>query len=342
MTTVTTPPPSSGTLPTVRRDSRPLLLVPGLALCMLPLIGSSSTWITLTAAGLAMGIIVFLMSSGLTLVFGLMNILNLGHGVFVALGAFVATSVLERLLASWMHDPSLLKNLGALVAAMLIALVIGAGVGLAFERTIIRPVTGRPLSVILTTMGGTIIGQELLRMLWGPDPLLLQPPDRLRGSFLVAGAVVETYRLTAAVFGLLVFVIMLWVLNRTKLGLLIRAAVENREMVESLGYRTRRLFLGVFLASTALAGLAGVMWGLYEQLVDAQLGGHTLVLSIIAIVMGGLGSVGGCFIGALLIGLLTNYAGFLLPKLTLVSDIVLMALILLWRPQGLYPVVRHE
>jgi branched-chain amino acid transport system permease protein len=129
---------------------------------------------------------------------------------------------------------------------------------------------------------------------------------------------------------------MFLVLNRTRIGLLIRAGVENRDMVEALGYRVRRLFVAVFAAGSALAGLGGVMWGLYKETLTAAMGGEMMVMIFIVIIIGGLGSVGGCFIGAMLMALVTNYAGFLAPKFALVSTIVLMIAILLWRPAGLY------
>jgi ABC-type branched-subunit amino acid transport system permease subunit len=135
---------------------------------------------------------------------------------------------------------------------------------------------------------------------------------------------------------------MFLVLNRTKVGLLIRAGVENGEMVEALGYRIRRLFVGVFMAGSALAGLGGVLWGLYKETLTAAIGGEMTVLVFIVIIIGGLGSVGGCFIGAMLVALVANYAGFLAPKIALVSNILLMVAILLWRPQGLYPVAKRD
>jgi branched-chain amino acid transport system permease protein len=112
-------------------------------------------------------------------------------------------------------------------------------------------------------------------------------------------------------------------------------------MVESLGYRIGLLFFGVFIAGAALAGLGGVMWGMYQQTIIPEMGGAINVLLFIVIIIGGLGSVGGCFIGALLVGLVANYTGFLAPKVALFSNILLMVLILLWRPQGLYPVVKR-
>ena len=132
-----------------------------------------------------------------------------------------------------------------------------------------------------------------------------------------------------------------WTLNRTKLGLLVRAGVQDREMVESLGYRIRRLFVGVFVAGSALAGLGGVLWGLYQQSVTPQIGAQVNVLIFIVIIIGGLGSTAGALIGALLVGLMANYTGFLAPKVALFSNIALMAAILLWRPQGVYPVANR-
>ena len=145
------------------------------------------------------------------------------------------------------------------------------------------------------------------------------------------------FRIVALVGGLAVLGGMLWLLNRTKLGLLIRAGVEDREMVESLGYRIRHLFVGVFVAGSMLAGLGGALWGLYQQSVVPQLGAQVNVLIFIVIMIGGLGSTVGCLIGALLVGLMANYTGFLMPKAALFSNIALMVAILLWRPQGVYP-----
>jgi branched-chain amino acid transport system permease protein len=148
-------------------DWKPLALVPALALLVLPLIGSPSTWLTLTVAGLAMGMIIFIIASGLTLVFGLMDVLNFGHGVFIALGAFVATSVLGAM-GDWTGSAELWRNLVAVLPAMLVAMAVAGAVGLAFERFIVRPVYGQHLKQILITMGGMIIGEELIKVIWGP------------------------------------------------------------------------------------------------------------------------------------------------------------------------------
>ena len=321
-------------------DLKPLLLVPVIALLALPLVGSFDTWLTLSVAGLAMGMIIFIMASGLTLVFGLMDVLNFGHGVFIALGAFVATSVLSGMV-DWTQSQELWRNLVAVGSAMLVAMIASAVIGLAFERFIVRPVYGQHLKQILITMGGMIIGEEIIKVIWGPLQIALPLPEAMRGSLLWGDASLEKYRLMAVVVGLIVFALQAWTLSQTKVGLLIRAGVQDREMVEALGYKIRRLFVGVFVVGSGLAGLGGVMWGLYQQNVVPQIGAQVNVLIFIVIIMGGLGSTGGALIGALLVGLMANYTGFLLPKLAFFSNIALMAAILLWRPQGVYPVANR-
>nr|XP_010911353.1 uncharacterized protein LOC105037377 [Elaeis guineensis] len=287
-----------------------------------------------------MGMIIFIIASGLTLVFGLMDVLNFGHGVFIALGAFVATTVLASM-TSYTQADSLWLNLMALLPAMLVAMAVAGALGWVFERLIIRPVYGMHLKQILITMGGMIIGEEMIKVIWGPGQIALPLPESLRGSFILGDAAVEKYRLLAVLVGVAVFAAMVWTLNRTKVGLLVRAGVQDREMVESLGYRIRQLFIGVFVVGSALAGLGGVMWGLYQQTVLPQMGAQVNVLIFIVIIIGGLGSTTGALIGALLVGLMANYTGFLAPKVALFSNIALMVAILLWRPQGVYPVTNR-
>jgi branched-chain amino acid transport system permease protein len=319
-------------VPRAPLDWKPPALLLALVLLALPAIGSTSSWLTLTVAGLSMGLIVFVIASGLTLVFGLMDVLNFGHGVFIALGAFVATSVMGYGAGAGWH------GFVSVFAAMLVAMAVAGAVGLAFERVIVRPVYGLHLKQILITMGGMIVGEEIIKLFWGPQQIALPMPDELRGAWYFGDAAIEKYRVLAAGIGLVVLGALLWTLNRTKIGLLIRAGVQDRSMVEALGYRISRLFVGVFAAGSALAGLGGVMWGLYQQSVTPQIGAQVNVLIFIVIIIGGLGSTFGCLVGALLVGLVANYAGFLAPKVALVSNIALMVAVLLWRPQGLYPV----
>ena len=332
-------PTSAHQVPKAEFDWKPVWLLLATMVAAVPAIGSGSTWLTLTVAGLAMGFIIFVIASGLTLVFGLMDVLNFGHGVFIALGAFMATTVMAGL-APWAGESPGLQLL-SIFAAMLVAMAVAGAVGWAFERVIVRPVYGLHLKQILITMGGMIVGEEVIKVLWGPLQIALPLPSVLVGAWHLGEASVEKYRVLASLIGAGVFVALAWTLNRTKVGLLIRAGVQDREMVESLGYRIRRLFVGVFVAGSALAGLGGVMWGLYQQNVTPQIGGQVNVLIFIVIIIGGLGSTLGCFVGALLVGLMANYTGFLAPKVALFSNIGLMVAVLLWRPQGLYPVTNR-
>jgi branched-chain amino acid transport system permease protein len=312
----------------LRFDLIPLLLLGAIALAALALIRNPSTWVTLTVAGLAMGLLIFIMASGLTLVFGLMDVMNFAHGLFIAVGAYVAASLMKVAGA----------GLAALAPALLGAMLVAGLLGLFFERIIIKPVYGQHLKQILITTGGMIVAEQLIHVLWGPDLLPLPRPEALRGSLLFGDVALEKFRLAAVVVGLAVFAGLALVLNRTKIGLLIRAGVENAEMVEAMGYRIRRLFVAVFVAGSALAGLGGALWGMYQEAVTVAIGAQMMVLIFIVIIIGGLGSVTGCFVGAILVGLMANYVGYLSPKIALGSNILLMVIVLLWRPRGLYPV----
>jgi branched-chain amino acid transport system permease protein len=328
---------SAGDIPEQKLDWLPLALIPALVVAVLPFMPGVPTWITLTVAGLAMGMMIFMMASGLTLVFGLMDVMNFAHGALISVGAYAAASVIVAMKVQ-MQAQDVVSNLQAMGLAMIAAVALAGALGLFFERVIIKPVYGDHLKQILVTMGGLIVCEQLIHVVWGPDLIPLPKPGSFSGSLTFGDVAIERYRLFAVVVGLVVFAGMWLVLNRTRLGLLIRAGVENPEMVESLGYRIRRLFIGVFVAGAGLAGLGGVMWAMYQESVNAQMGMQMMVVIFIVIIIGGLGSVGGCFAGALLVGLATNYTGYVAPKLALGSNILLMVLILLWRPRGLFPV----
>lgn len=317
----------------------PALLVPALIALGFAAIANPSSWLTLTVSGLAMGMMIFVIASGMTLVFGLMDVINFGHGAFISFGAFVGVSVLIAL-AGMTGAPSLTLNLLALLAAVAAAMAVTGAIGWGFERVIVRPVYGAHLKQILVTMGGLIVAEQMIHVIWGPKEIFIARPEMLKGSITLFGATLEKYRLVAVGFGALVFIAMRLVLRRTKIGLIVRAGVENREMVQALGYRIRRVFVGVFIAGSALAGLGGVMWALYQELITAHMGNEIMILVFIVVIIGGLGSVEGAFIGALLVGLMQNYVAFLEPKAALISNIGLMVAILMWRPQGMSPVIK--
>ena len=316
------------------------LLPVALAIVALPLTGSFSSWVTLTVAGLAMGMMIFLMASGLSLVFGLMDVLNFGHSAFISFGAFIAASVLA-VLAGWAQGQSGALNLLAIVLAIGAATAFCAAAGWFFERVIVRPVYGDHLRQILITVGALIVAEQLILAIWGGAPISVPRPAILRGSLVFGDVAIETYRVFAFLLGLVVFAILSLVLNRTRIGLLIRAGVENREMVEALGFRIDRLFIAVFVAGSALAGMGGAMWAGYQGLISGTLGSEMLILVFIVVIIGGLGSIEGSLLGAILVGLMGNYVAFLLPKLSLASNMLLMMVVLLWRPYGLLPAVKR-
>ena len=327
-------------LPGRKTDIVPAIVIFAFAILALPLVGSASTWITLTVAALAMGMMLFIMASGLTLVFGLMDVMNLGHAVFVAIGAYAATSMVAPL-SPWLNAESLTQNIAALVLIAIVAMLVTAVIGWIFERIFIKPAQGNHLKQILITIGAMIILDQLVLVVWGANQMLLPLPTTLRGSLIFGDVAIERYRLIAVGVGLLVFIGLILMLGRTRIGLLIRAGVENREMVEALGHRIRRLFVVVFVAGAGLAGLGGVMWGFYREQFTVSIGAEVLVQILIVVIIGGLGSVTGCFTAAILIALSTNYVSFIAPDFALVSNILVMMVVLLWRPRGLYPLTAH-
>ncbi|MBT8153314.1 branched-chain amino acid ABC transporter permease [Epibacterium ulvae] len=335
--------------PTMVRRTVSELIVPFTPLCMVIFlicagylaIGIPSSWMTLTLSGLAMGMMYFIMSTGLTLVFGLMDVINFGHGAFVSLGAFVGVTVLLQL-GAFSESPVLWQNIAAVLLSICAAMAVCAAVGWGFERLIVRPVYGSHLNQILVTMGGLIVAEQLIIVFWGPEEIYFSRPEMLKGSTEILGATVEKFRVLVVSLGLAVFALMRWVLRRTKIGLIVRAGVEDREMVMALGYRLRLVFVGVFVAGSALAGFGGAVWGMYQEVITAHMGNQALILIFIVVIIGGLGSVEGCFIGALLVGLMQNYVAFLAPKFALLSNIGLMVAILMWRPMGMIPVVKAK
>ncbi|MBV7407985.1 branched-chain amino acid ABC transporter permease [Maritimibacter sp. DP1N21-5] len=303
------------------------------------LIGAPSSWLTLTIAGLSMGMMIFLMASGLSLVFGLMDVLNFGHSAFVSFGAFIAASVLAYF-GGWLTSDSIALNILAFTLALAAAITFGALAGWFFERVIVKPVYKDHLRQILITMGALIVAEQLILATWGGSPINVPRPHFLEGTMIIGQSSLEIYRLFAFLLGAVVYAALFFLLNRTRMGLLIRAGVENREMVEALGFRIDRIFIVVFMLGSALAALGGAMWAGYETIITPALGAQMMVIVFIVVIIGGLGSIQGTLLGAIIVALMQNYVGFLAPKLALASNMLLMMAILLWRPSGLAPAVK--
>ena len=319
----------------------PLLVA--LAVLVLPLgFMDLRTYLTLTVAGLAMGMLIFLVAAGLTLIFGLMDVLNFAHGALFSWGAYAGFSAAVLLEGrwGWAASPSVAANALLLLAAIAVAVAVTVGLGVLLERVIVRPVYGQHLFQILITLGATIVLEELIRIVWGPNDQVMPVPATIQGSWDVADVVVLRVPVVAIGLGLAVYAGMQALLNRTRIGLIVRAGVENGEMIQVMGHNIHRYFTGVFAAGSALAGVGGLMWAIFSQSVRPTMGGEQLIFAFIVVIIGGLGSVTGSLVGALLVGLSYNYVAYLVPKAAIGVTMALMVIVLLLRPTGLYGAVK--
>ncbi len=309
----------------------------GVGVWFLPLIWiDTTTYLVLTVAGLTMGMLLFLTASGFTLIFGLMDVLNLAHGAFFSWGAYAGFSTLVLLNAvGWVETGTVSQSICSLLIVLAIALAVGAIVGLILEQLLIRGVYGDHLKQILITMGASLIMAEIIRVVWGPNDEVTLVPAALTGSWDLFDVVINKFRAISIIVGVAVFVGMQLVLKKTKLGIIVRGGVENREMVQAMGYDIQRIFTGVFCAGTAFAAMGGAMWSLFKEQIYPDMGSENLIFALIIVIVGGMGSVTGSFLGAIMVGLAFNYVAFLVPKLALGVNIMLMVIVLLIKPTGL-------
>ncbi|MBI4011547.1 MAG: branched-chain amino acid ABC transporter permease [Candidatus Rokubacteria bacterium] len=318
------------------RRAAPALIALGLLLAPAAFI-EPRTYLTLTVAGLAMGMLIFLVAAGLTLIFGLMDVLNFAHGALFSWGAYVGFTVILALNRrwGWADSPSVAQNALLLLLAVAAAALVALGLGVLLERVVVRPVYGRHMFQILITLGATIVLEELIRIVWGPNDQVMPVPLSVQGSWDVADVIVLRFPVVAIGVGLLVYAAIVLVLNRTRVGLIVRAGVENGEMIQAMGHNVHRYFTGVFAAGSALAAVGGLMWAIFRQSVSPAMGGEQLIFAFIVVIIGGLGSVTGSLLGALIVGLSYNYVAFLVPKAAIGVTMALMVGTLLVRPTGL-------
>jgi len=322
-----------------RSVSRILIWICALGIWFLPLIRIDPTiYIVLTVAGLAFGMMLFLVAAGMTVIFGLMDVLNMAHGALFALGAYFGGYWLLNLLETvgWVTAGSAAQSVGGFLLVLLAGALAGAALGFMVERFIIRRVYGDHLKQIMITMGVLYLVTELIKILWGANPEVVLVPAAFQGSIDLFGVIINKFRIVAIVIGLLVFIGIQTVLLKTKVGLIVRAGVENREAVQATGYDINRIFTYVFSAGAALAGIGGTMWCIFRETVYPEIGLENIIFAMIVVIIGGLGSVTGSFLGALIVGLSFNYIAFLWPKLALGVNILIMTIILLIRPWGLF------
>ena len=275
--------------------------------------------------GLQLGVMLFLMAAGLTLVFGIMNLINLAHGSLYMIGAYLAATLQQAT--------------GSFLLAVLLTLPTTALVGMLMEVVALRTLYARDhLDQVLATFGLILFFNEFVRIVWGPAGYFVSVPAALSGTVeILPGVPYPAFRLAILLVGLAVAAFLFWLIRRTRLGMLIRAGASNRAMVGALGVNIRLLFTLVFGLGAALAGLAGAMAAPILA-VQVGMGESILILTFVVIVIGGIGSVRGALLAALLVGVVDTLGRVLLPPAVAEMAIyLLMAAVLFWRPQGLFP-----
>ncbi len=278
-------------------------------------------WFVLAINSITLGGLLFLLSAGFSLIFGLMKIPNLTHGSFFMLGAYLATSMLARGFDFWT----------AAVAAGLLVAALGGIV----ERLILRRLPGAELAQVLVTLGLSFMIADACLMVWTGDPIQVATPGALRGATSVGWLAFPTYRLAIAVIAV-VFAAGLWaLLDRTRLGAMIRAGVDDPEMARVTGIRVSRLFTIVFCLGAWLAGFAGVIGGPILS-VYPGLDQEMLPLALVVVILGGSGSLLGSLVGSFIVGFLYNFGQAMFPELAYVVLFLPMLIVLVVRPQGLF------
>lgn len=290
--------------------------------------------------GLQLGVLLFLVAAGLTLIFGIMDFINLAHGAFYMIGAYFCGTVVALT--------------GSFALGLLVALPLTAAVGYVAEITIARTLYTRDhLDHVLATFGLILIADTTVHYFWGAEGMAIPTPDWLEGRVSLLGAEIPVFRLAIVTVGLAVAVGLWLLVTRTRLGMLIRAGASNRTMVQALGVDIQKLFAIVFALGAAMAGLAGMMIAPITE-ASIGMGNEIIIVAFVVIIIGGIGSIKGAFVGALIVGVIDtmgrSYLDQLLktvmssqsaetaaPALSAMLIYILMAVILVVRPQGLFP-----
>ncbi|MPZ45023.1 MAG: branched-chain amino acid ABC transporter permease [Betaproteobacteria bacterium] len=277
-------------------------------------------WLIQIFNGVSYGALLFLLASGLTLIFGVMRIVNLAHGAYFLLGGYVALSVISST-GSWL--------LALPVAALAIALL-----GLVMERVFLRPLGFDPLRQVLLTVGFAFLFQQAALDIWGGDNLIIDPPEVLNGSWVVGGLYLPVYRVFMIALAVAIGLALWLALERTRIGAMVRAAVDDAQMARGVGIDTSKVSMFIFALGAFLAALGGVVGGAFLG-VYPGLDFEVLPIAFAVVIIGGMGSLAGAAVGSLLVGLADNFGKALLPELAYFSLYAPMVLILAIKPTGL-------
>lgn len=278
-------------------------------------------WLIQTLNGLSFGMLLFLLAAGLSLIFGLMRIINLAHGSFYLIGAYVAVAIMTKTGSFWL----------ALVVAPLVVAVLSV----VLQRLLLNRVGDNELAQVLMTFGFLLVISDVSLWIWGGAPLMLDKPPVLEGSVTFAGATFPLYRLVLTAIGAVAAVALWLLIERTRIGAIVRAGVDDPEMVQGTGINLPLAMSLVFALGTLLAGLSGVLAG---PILGVYPGAdfNVVMLAFAVVVIGGLGSLKGAFVGSLFVGLVDNFGKALFPELAMFTIFVPMAIVLAVRPTGIF------
>ncbi|MDN4493818.1 branched-chain amino acid ABC transporter permease [Ureibacillus aquaedulcis] len=283
--------------------------------------------ISLIINGLATGMLIFLLAAGLTLIFGLMDVLNFSHGGLFVWGAY--TGVFTYIITE------------SFIVGIMVAILTGMVLGFLMEKLIITPVYGNHVQQILITLGFMLVLQEMIKVVFGPNAIPVKVPDYLAGSWEMGEVIIIKYRIFIIVVGFIVFGVFHYILTHTKIGLIVRAGVMNKEMVQALGINIKKVFLFVFMTGAALAAIGGMLMAPYSGSIYAEMGMEFAILGFIVVVIGGMGSFSGSLLAAILVGLAGSFMAYYIPFLSLAVNMILMAIVLIFRPQGLFRMAKE-
>jgi branched-chain amino acid transport system permease protein len=278
-------------------------------------------WIIQALNGISFGMLLFLLAAGLSLIFGLMKVLNLAHGTYYLLGGYVGLEILR-------HTNSFLLALAGAAVAITI-------IGIAMERWVLRRIYGEVLRQALLTFGFLFIFADIALWVWGGNPQTLPKPEAFTGSVRMGAIVFPSYRLLVIVVGCAMGVALWWLQEKTRLGAMIRAGVDDGEMAGGMGINVSFLFTVVFGLGAFLAAIGGIMGGVFVGVYPGA-DFEVLLLAFVVVIIGGLGSLKGAFVGGLVVGLIDNFGKALVPEFALFTVFVPMAIILALRPTGLF------
>ncbi len=278
-------------------------------------------WIIQTLNGLSFSMMLFLVAAGFTLIFGLMKIINIAHGSFYLLSAYVGLAVLQR------TENFLLATIASSIVVVL--------VGIAMQSLFLRRFHMQELQQVLLTFGFVLIIADVCLWIWGGNPMALPKPSLFRNSIWIGNVVFPSYRLFVILVGVVVAA-GLWIFQeKTKFGAIVRAGVDDEEMLRGSGINIQMVFVGVFGLGALLAGIGGIMGGPFVGVfpgADVSI----LLLALVVVIIGGVGSLRGAFVGSLFVGLVDNFGKALFPELSLFTLFAPMAIILAIRPTGIF------